>query len=335
MKGLLIVCLLISLVYVAFTAKSPGPLFMWSDKEIFRASRINVGYANSDAVGELLACIVGFKNENKGSLHKYLNKDVPVPEAILLFLKPHLTSSKFSVWANVYNSKQKNGGALANLKNLYENSKSSLSIHYSYLKESFAEDVLKQFVAELQESHPDSKSVLFSQSKSDDQHFPLLQHKWISLDKAEEYLVSGEGKELLKDGNPNLLIFYFSSDETHEIITGEDSIMGSITNVVNIATDHNYLAIYSSDVPEAHTYNSISSNEKQNIFLRSSNSFIMNPAATNSSDVAGTYFPPQMWQAIFASLIIIVALSIGLSCTMGLQTPPKLLDEAMAKKKNK
>jgi len=156
-----------------------------------------------------------------------------------------------------------------------------------------------------------------------------VNENWVSLSKAEEFLVSSEGKKMMQNGEPDLLVFYLSADETKDVVTAEDSIIGSVSNILNIASNHNYLAIFTADVPEEHNYPSLHNVKESNVryeLARMINS-------SNNSTIAGTYFPPSMWEAIFGSFIIIVGMSVGISCIMSLQNPPKLLDEAMAKKK--
>jgi len=319
-------CILASLIVIVISTKSPGPLFMWSDREIFISSQSKIGYAKSEAVEELMENIAAISNK-KGSLNKYLSKESPFPEVIAIFLKPHLTNSKFSSWANVYDQKDKNGGSLANVKNLFENSKSSLAIHYSYLKEFFASDILSTFNVKLSKAYPKSSSFLFSNNKQDERHFPLVNENWVSLSKAEEFLVSAEGKKIMQNGEPDLLVFYLSAEETKEVVTAEDSIIGSVSNILNIASNHNYLAIFTADVPEEHNYPSLHKESTVRYEL------IRKIDTSTNSTIAGTFFPPSMWEAIFGSFIIIVGMSVGISCIMSLQNPPKLLDEAMAKKK--
>jgi len=298
---------------------------MWSNKETFNPKKSNILKVDSDSIESILENIVSISND-ESDLSKYLNKDIEFPEVITIFLKPLLSSSKFSISAGVYNGGK---GSYSNLQNLIKNSESSLSVHYSYLKESFATDVLSKFTSKLTEVYPNAKTILASSDKDDVSHFPST-HKWIPISTIEEYLVSGEGKEYVLNGSPDILIVYFSSEDSKEITSNEDKIIGIVSDIVSVSTNKNYIGIFSSDVPEEHTFPSISG-EKDVIFQYN----VINnlKATTNSSDIAGTLFPPQMWEAIFTSIIIFVALSIGISCITKLQVPPKLLDEAMAKKK--
>ena len=327
MNKLLILCLLF-VVYFASAKKIPGPLFMWSNQQVFNHKKINLMNAESSSVESLLENIVSISND-EGDLSKYLNKETQFPEVITIFLKPHLTSSKFSVSANVY-QKGKKGGSYSNLKSILENSDSTLSVHYSNLKDSFAQDVLSKFQNKLREVYPNAKTILSSANKDDVSHFPES-HKWIPISTIEEYLVSGEGKEYVLNGTPDILVVYFSTEERQEVISSEDRIIGIVSNVVSVSTNKNYIGLFSSDVPEEHTFPSISEGLKDNNFY--SSKIASNIRSSNDSDVAGTYFPPQMWQAIIVVFIILMALFIGVNTTMQLQIPPKLLDEAMAKKK--
>ena len=327
MNKLLILCLLF-VVYFASAKKIPGPLFMWSNQQVFNHKKINLMNAESSSVESLLENVVSISND-EGDLSKYLNKETQFPEVITIFLKPHLTSSKFSVSANVY-QKGKNGGSYSNLKSILENSDSSLSVHYSNLKDSFAQDVLSKFQNKLREVYPNAKTILSSANKDDVSHFPES-HKWIPISTIEEYLVSGEGKEYVLNGTPDILVVYFSTDESLEVVQSEDRIIGIVSDIVSVSTNKNYFGLFSSDVPEEHSFPSISNGFKENTIFQSK--FTRDIRSSNDSDIAGTYFPPQIWQAIFVVFVLLFALYVGVYATSGLQIPPKLLDEAMAKKK--
>eukprot|EP01091_Cochliopodium_minus_P005101 TRINITY_DN15081_c0_g1_i1.p1 TRINITY_DN15081_c0_g1~~TRINITY_DN15081_c0_g1_i1.p1 ORF type:complete len:328 (-),score=101.42 TRINITY_DN15081_c0_g1_i1:54-1037(-) len=325
---LLAILLLIFVVYIASATKSPGPLFMWSNQKTFTPHKVNIMKSKSDSIENILENILSISND-EGDLKKYLHKEVPLPEVITIFLKPTLTSTKFSQSADVYNGGK--DGSFTNLQNLVQNSKSSLSVHYSHLKESFATDVLSKLTSKINGNYPNAKIILSSVHKSDVSHFPST-HKWIPLSTLEEYLASGEGKEYVLNGTPDILIVYLSKDESKEMISKEDNIIGIVSNIVSVETQHNSIGIFSSDVPEEHDF-SISNNAlKETVFQYNNKQQIRR--ASNDSDYAGTYFPPQMWQAIFVVIVLLIAFFIGLSATSSLQIPPKLLDEKMAKKKN-
>jgi len=295
----------------------------------FTPNIVNLMNAESDSVESILENIVSISN-SEGDLNKYLNKDTSFPEVITIFLKPSLTSSKFSVSADVYNGGK--DGSYKNLQNLVKSSQSSLSVHYSYLKESFAMDVLSKFTSKISEIYPNSKTILSSADKKDVEHFPST-HKWIPISTIEEFLVSGEGKDYVLNGTPDILIVYFSNDESKEVISSEDGVIGIVSDIVSVSTNKNSICIFSSDFPEQHDFPSISNNAlKETIFQYKSKNI---RRSSNDSDIAGTYFPPQMWQAIFVVIVLLIAFFIGLSAASSLQIPPKLLDEQMAKRKNK
>jgi len=249
---------------------------------------------------------------------------------ITIFLKPTLTSSKFSVSADVYNGGKE--GSYKNLQNLVKSSQSSLSVHYSYLKDSFASDVLSKFTDKIAQVYPNAKTILSSSDKKDVEHFPSP-HKWVPISTIEQFLASGEGEDYVLNGTPDILIVYLSNDDSKEVITSEDNLIGIVSDIVSVSTNKNSIGIFSSDVPEEHDFPSIYNNALKGTVFQYKSQHIRD--STNDSDIAGTYFPPQMWQAIFVSIVLLIAFFIGLNATSSLQIPPKLLDEQMAKKKNK
>jgi len=328
-KNILFIACLLFVLYLSNAKKSPGPLFMWSNKETFTKKKINVLNVDARAVESVLENILSISNK-EGDLSPYLNKEIPFPEVVTIFLKPHLSSSKFSISADVY-SKDGKGGAYSNLKHAIRSAESSLSVHYSHLQESFATDILAKLSRKLRQTYPNAKEILSSVDQKDKEHFPSAD-KWVPLSTIEEFLVSGEGTEYLLNGTPDLLIVYFSPKEREEVISSEDKIVGIVSDIVSVSTNNNYVGIFSHDFPEEHVFPTISGGLQQNTIFQSRLTAGDTPA---NDTIAGTWVPPQMWEAIFIVFILLAALFAGVSVTMSLQIPPKLLDEAMAKKKNK
>lgn len=319
---------LLSFIFIGIATKTPSPLLAWSGKKLFTKQKVLLGRLNTNEFINTLEAISGLKDKKESKIN--LQK-VESPEVIAFFLKPKLSNSEFSRLANVYSS-DRNGGSLSNLMTLIDNSESSLSVHYSFKKISFIEDVISKLSKDILSKSEGASIVVSSERRSD---IPLLvgnHGKWLSLDHFEDYISSEEGRKLMSNGKTDVIVYYLSEEINDDKVSQEDRAIGRISRVIEVATNGNFFSVFSSDMAsKKRSFDPI-----QSFDIAPQKRLPMNmPTNMNSNssvEIAGTYFPAPIWESIFSVIILLIAMMIGSYCISGIQVPPKLLDEAMAKK---
>jgi len=190
------------------------PVFMWSNTNVF--NKVNIQEIEVLSASDIARGL----QRKESKISKYMNKESQLPELVVIFIEPKLSSEELPLLAHSYNVRpeEKNGGAFSNLKRLVESSRSSLVIPYST---GVGSDI--------------SSALLSSSSKL----YTVGEGKSMSVQDLVDKL-NNKNWEALNNGAMDLVVIYFDSpslqngkeDSVHDSYAADDSSIGTVISAI-------------------------------------------------------------------------------------------------------
>jgi len=249
-----------------------------------------------------------------------------VPELLIVFVEPQLTSEKLSLLTDSH-IPQSNGGSFSNLKRLVENSKSS--IVYPYVTTSDFNTVATSLITSLMRNLQETASIVVAGDTTSS--MKIFRGKAVtsySLEQLKEKLALNKDWNLLTNGITDLLVIKFNSpsfnlaDEANlqKIYATDDQLLSTIDAILN---DISYVAMFTSDSSSIHSTVETSFPQSHPVLTRFEKRF--------QQTVDDSNWPDAIVQALLVSIPLLIILSIGLVCTFSVQSDLKFDAEKVMK----
>lgn len=251
--------------------------------------------------------IVGTVDPDTSQETVLLNHDlVQTPELFVVFLQKELTTEQLAQFSSSY-SPSADGGDLKHLKEAYL-SHYTLYAPYTLLgSPKTMEEILSRVLSEL------SFPVYLSGS-----HEPGMMEQLPKIEKIGDAGVIqflNENSELLKNKKTDFLVISLDEMDTN----AGDELVGKVTSYLD-QQSVKYLAMYTGNSP-GQDMKPVITFEKR----------VLSASSSTSDTTFGSYFPPYIWQFLFAGIVLIGITVFGVLETFDMQTPAQF--ETPSKKK--
>jgi len=278
------------------------PVFMWSNTNVF--NKVNIQEIEVLSASDIARGL----QRKESKISKYMNKESQLPELVVIFIEPKLSSEELPLLAHSYNVRpeEKNGGAFSNLKRLVESSQSSLVIPYST---GVGSDI--------------SSALLSSSSKL----YTVGEGKSMSVQDLVDKL-NNKNWEALNNGAMDLVVIYFDSpslqngkeDSVHDSYAADDSSIGTVISAITKSSS-NYLAIFTANNKNENMEIG-SSNVNSQRSIRGLRAF-EDTFAQNGDVLYTTNWPDGVIEGLVVMIPFLSILLIGVCCTLQLQSDLK------------
>jgi len=276
--------LCIAHIFSSLTQSSP--IFMWSNTGYFTG-------VNTESVDVIDALNV--QNIFQGKDTSFISQDSINPEILVVFIESSLTTEKVGILSNAYQA-QSNGGSLSNLRNLIENSKSSVVFPYVINCE------FRSFVSSLTASFP-SVIIATEEGKS----IPDVSGATYSFSKLTDKLSSNQWN-ILNNGVTDLIIVSFNPQS--EQFQANDVTLGNVINALSGKT----------------TYAAMFAGIQQPEYLAIARSFPLSHPLMKAFEGTfqqvnyATAWPGGVIEALLVMVPFLFILSVGICCTFNIQS---------------
>jgi len=311
------------------------PVFMWSPKQIFSSKSQVVDTLSNNDVESALAALFKTGATEGSKVASSFNDKREVPEVVVLFVEPELTTDMVPNLASAYATTP--SGAFSNLKGAMEAAGSSLVMPYTKVDEVTLFD---NVLANIFES---TKGSIFISRLQGSQLFNQLNSEvGVKIVEIDSLLVELKSANVFSNGMTDLVVVCFDKPTPKAKVatfTSHDELIGSISASISTATKGNYVAMYSANTVAAS--NLVWTFEQPtDIGFYGLDSFYMleengtnNTNNTNTTTVIINYFPGALIEVYLIVAILIAMVFTGGCAIFSLQTPdrweaPKVKREA-------
>jgi len=290
--------LVISSSYGSYSPVATSPILMWSNTNTFVGRNFQeVSIVNMNQINDAMP---SWASQRGDVSSKYFTESATPSELVILFTEPKLSSEQFSLLAQAH-LVNPNGGALSNLKNFVETSKSSLVFPY----------VASSFVGKQLASHIEStiKGSTFT----------------LTAEELENKLRQGDWN-VLNNGVTDLIVVEFSSpavasllddSSVHSLYASDDA---SIANIIALVKDVKYTAIFTSNGADSQVLDTIEVAERQG---RSEMAQFRDTYNQDGDLLYTTNWPVGVVEGLLVMAPFVAILFIGLCCIMQVQSDLK------------
>jgi len=296
------------------TASFTSPLFLWSNTKYFSAKNIQIRelVSTEDVQDAFL------QNKRLTPISSFFQaSSSPKVEAIVIFVEPKLNSEHVSILSNAYSNNV--GGAFSHLKNLLDNSVSSLVAPYVYAGES--NSIGSSVVLSLSNNLQAGAKVIIARSEGSTMLPDFKEKKNIdNISLQELQKLTSNNWSVLNNGVTDLIVVCFDAgeevlnQEVRKEYASDDAFLEILDSFTKSGV--NYVAAYTSEK---------SSSELQLVMPSSHPSMsafeeLHQQRRGNSID---QLFPAEIMQGLLFTLPLVIILFIGVCCTFGLQSALK------------
>jgi len=296
--------LLISSSFASYSPAATSPVLMWSNTNVFTGQNTQeVKIVSAEQVYNALT-------SKSSLLSKYFTESASSSELTILFTEPKLSSEQFSLLAHAHEVNP-NGGALSNLKNFVEKSKSSLVLPY----------VASNLIGKQLAAHIETKIKGTSYT--------------FTVEELQKKLSQGNW-EALNNGVTDLVVVEFSSpavvsmlddSSVHANYAADDA---SIASLIALLKDTSYTAIFTSNGADSQVLDSITVSERQG---RSEMAQFRDTYNQDHDLLYTTNWPVGVVEGLLVMSPFIGILFVGICCTMQIQSDLKFgAEKAILKK---
>jgi hypothetical protein len=285
---------------------------MWTDTKIFKSSQI-VETLTSNDVEYVLASLLNTKSQS----HKLgsLFNDV-VPEVVVLFVEPELTTFEFTT--------RSARGSFSNLKSAVEGASSTMTIPYITADSTLLDDALPKVFDNTQGSVFITRlpgSSLFTQYNN------RYDVKVVEIDSLMSELKAANA---FGNGITDVVVVGFDKpaypSESSAIF--HDEYVGSIFEGIRTASKGSYVAIYTANTPSFTNivwafdqYEQDHSFGLRTVLIEDLADLVNNTNSTGTHKV--NYFPGPLLEVYIISAMLIAMLFTGGCAIFSLQTPDR------------
>lgn len=315
---------LLFLLYAeVLSESSPSPVFFWTDSLRFKGQNVEVlENLDSSDVQLLVESVVGIQPRIDWKLSRFVQLSSK-PEAIIIFMEHQLRTDVFSQLSDAHGTAE--GGAFANLKKIMENSVSSLVAPYMNLEESFSASI-REVVHEIEGES--EVQLILPRDELDSHSLRKAFGNQVKIISHDDFLSDMISKPL---GN-KMKFFIVGFSEKEDVVTAaksHDNLVGQMSLSLKTKTNGNFIGIYTADqaVVEDWKFAKPTINVEDFLYRRYAEAVQQTTTAAPTKPVPSNatlysnHWPPEVWEGLLVSAVLLIILFIGMCCTCDIQSP--------------
>jgi hypothetical protein len=288
------------------------PLFIWSNNNFFKEKNIQIT--------EILQ-----KDSLDNIIIEKLNQNLNL-EIISIFIEPHIKTEYLSILSH-YLKKELNISSFIHLKNIMENSNSSLFFPYIPYKED--ESITNCLIEKLSKIiQKNGGSIIITGNNYENNFINKLQIQDSNILSLDNFLKKiNQNWDIFHNRITDLIIIYLDNpiievninniQTFYQHFQKNDIILNQLNEKLELSK--NYIGIFTSEKP--FFYNFYSFENYGEIYLQN----------TSSNGTSINYWPPEVNEALIIMLPFLIILLIGFCCTFSIQSELKFENEKIKK----
>jgi len=287
------------------------PVLLWSGKPIFTPSQAQIvdTLSTQDVEYTLSSLLLKSPMNKQSSVAPTFSGSKQPTEVVVLFIEPELSTDQIS--------RAGYEGYLSNLRNEMGNAASSLTMPYATVdRVSLFDDALTNIVGSI------SGSILVARMPNSKLFKQLGQQNNVKIVNIDSLLDELRSSSVFSNKVTDLVVVCFDKDPT---FSSHDEIIGAVSSSIKTATNGNYVAVYSANMPADSRIFWTFEQHSEAEFSQHIQISLLGNGTNNSTNTTTTinYFPGALIEAYLLSAILLAMLFTGGCAIFSLQTPDK------------
>jgi len=307
-------------------------MLLWSGKQIFSSSQSQVveTISTSDVEFALASLFKKGTNNKVSKLASYFETSKEIPEVVVLFVEPELSTDRMSVLASAYASNT--GGAFSHLKDTLAATTSSLVIPYATAEDmTLLDDPLSALFDSIKEG-----SIFMARMPGSELFIRLGRQSGVKNVAIDSLIGEMKSANAFTNGVTDLVVVCFElpSFGKQAAFASHDEIIGSLSESIRSATKGNYVALFSANMPSPSYFIWTFEQHSETEYYHNLRMVLDGVNCTNCSNCTNctcnncttnyiNYFPGPLIEVYLIAAIMITMLFTGGCAIFSLQTPDR------------